>query len=86
MNKGPDYSSVDFENINRYYRTGAIAEICQVSVSTVAKWLDSGKIESSRIPCSKLQRRVHHKELLRFIKDYGLPIKNLEEYVQTHPE
>jgi len=85
MSERLEYSSIDFESIDRFYRTGALAEICQVSAGTMEKCLKNGKIKGCRIPGSR-HWRAHHKELLRFMREYGLPINNLEEYVRTHPE
>jgi excisionase family DNA binding protein len=54
------------------YTTGQAAAIVHVSVHTVAAWADSGRLASYRIPGSN-DRRIPHGELVRFLRDSGMP-------------
>lgn len=54
------------------YTTGQAAKICRLTVRTVSKCADDGFIKGVfRIPGSKA-RRIPHKGLRAFIKEYGL--------------
>jgi excisionase family DNA binding protein len=61
----------------RVYTTGQVARLCRVATWTVAKWVDSGRLVGYRIPGSR-ERRVLRKELVRFLRDNGLPLGELE--------
>ncbi len=52
--------------------TGEVAKICNVAPRTVSKWFDSGSLKGYRIPGSK-DRRIPVANLLRFMKEYGIP-------------
>ena len=56
--------------------TGEVAEICKVAPRTVSKWFDSGRLGGYRIPGSK-DRRIPKAELLRFMKEHGIPLNGL---------
>jgi excisionase family DNA binding protein len=58
--------------------TGEVARICRVSPRTVAKWIDAGLLKGYRIPGSK-DRRIPREILIRFLKDHGMPLRELEE-------
>lgn len=55
------------------YSTGVIAKICACAPRTVAKWIDSGRLNGYRIPGSQ-DRRVTHENLVAFIKLHKLPL------------
>lgn len=55
------------------FTTGQIAQICAVSSGTVSKWIDSGLLWGYRIPGRK-DRRVPRTELIRFMRQYGIPL------------
>ena len=57
--------------------TSEVARICNVSSSTVIKWIDSGVLKGFKIPGSKT-RRVTRKDLLEFMNEYGIPLGKLE--------
>lgn len=52
--------------------TGDVAKICNVAPRTVSKWFDSGQLKGYRIPGSK-DRRIPLSELMRFMKQHGMP-------------
>lgn len=52
---------------------GQCAKICKVAPRTVSKWFDSGRLKGYRIPGSQ-DRRVPQEYLLKFMREYGLPI------------
>ena len=57
--------------------TGEVARVCNVTIRTVIKWFESGKLKGYKIPASK-DRRIPRKELLRFMKEHGIPTDSLE--------
>ncbi len=57
--------------------TGEVAKICNVAPRTVSKWFDSGQLGGYRIPGSK-DRRIPMSELLRFMREHGIPIEGLQ--------
>jgi excisionase family DNA binding protein len=57
--------------------TGEVARICHVAPRTVSKWFDSGKLRGYRIPGSR-DRRIPLRHLLQFMRDHGMPVKDLE--------
>src|SRR5690606_27786496 len=56
--------------------TGEVAKICNVAPRTVSKWFDSGALTGYRIPGSK-DRRIPLNQLIRFMKQHGMPLNNL---------
>jgi two-component system, OmpR family, response regulator RpaA len=62
----------------KVFTTGQVAKICQVAPRTVSKWFDSGKLKGYRIPGSQ-DRRIPREQLIRFLKDNGMPLGSLEE-------
>lgn len=60
------------------FTTGQVAKICKVAPRTVSKWFDSGKLRGYRIPGSQ-DRRIPREHLIRFLKEYGMPLGELEE-------
>jgi two-component system response regulator RpaA len=62
----------------RAYTTGEVAKLCQVNRQTVCRWFDTGKIRGFRLPPHQ-DRRIRHDELVRFLKEHGLPLGDLEQ-------
>src|SRR5262245_23576316 len=58
--------------------TGEVAKICQVAPRTVSKWFDSGRLRGYRIPGSQ-DRRIPKDQLIRFLKENGMPLGDLEQ-------
>lgn len=52
--------------------TGQVAKICHVTIRTVIKWFESGRLEGYKIPDSK-DRRIPRENLRRFLLEYGVP-------------
>lgn len=59
------------------YTTGEAAKICKVSMQTILRCFDSGKLKGFRVPGSRF-RRIPREELLRFIRDHNIPVDSLE--------
>jgi two-component system response regulator RpaA len=64
--------------MKKVFTTGQVAKICQVAPRTVSKWFDSGRLKGYRIPGSQ-DRRIPRDQLIRFLKDNGMPLGQLEE-------
>jgi excisionase family DNA binding protein len=60
------------------FTTGEVARICRVAPRTVAKWIDSGCLKGYRIPGSQ-DRRIPVENLIRFLKEHGMPLRELEK-------
>ncbi len=60
------------------FTTGQIAKICKVAPRTVSKWFDSGRLRGYRIPGSQ-DRRIPREHLIRFLKEHGMPLGELED-------
>jgi len=58
--------------------TGEVAKICNVTIRTVIKWFESGKLKGYKIPASK-DRRIPRAELVRFMREHGMPLQALED-------
>jgi len=65
------------ETDRQVFTTGQISRLCRVSVKTVKKWFDSGKLTGFRIPDSG-DRRVTRDSLLRFMRRYDIPTDLLD--------
>lgn len=63
----------------KVFTTGNIAEICGVAPRTVSKWFDAGRIKGWRIPGSR-DRRIPRENLIKFMKDSGIPVEWLHAY------
>lgn len=62
----------------KVYTTGQVAKICKVAPRTVSKWFDSGRLKGYRIPGSQ-DRRIPREYLIRFLKEHGMPLGELED-------
>lgn len=62
----------------KVFTTGQIAKICRVAPRTVSKWFDSGRLKGYRIPGSQ-DRRVPGADLIKFLKEHGMPLGDLED-------
>jgi excisionase family DNA binding protein len=60
------------------FTTGQVAKICKVAPRTASKWFDSGRLRGYRIPGSQ-HRRVEREHLIRFLKEHGMPLGELED-------
>ena len=63
----------------KFFTTGQIAGICDVSIATVQKWVDAGELEHFRLPLTASERRVPRVSLLAFLKKYNIPTNEIEE-------
>lgn len=55
----------------RVYTTVDLARVCKVSLRTVIRWVDQGKLTSFRTPGG--HRRVREEDLLQFLDRYQIP-------------
>ena len=62
----------------KVFTTGQVAKICKVAPRTVSKWFDSGRLKGYRIPGSQ-DRRIPREYLIKFLKDHGMPLGDLED-------
>jgi two-component system response regulator RpaA len=63
------------------FTTGDIAKICRVVPRTVSKWIDAGHLKGYRLPGSN-DRRVPVENLVRFLRERGMPLRGLEDYTR----
>ena len=64
--------------MKKVFTTGQVAKICKVAPRTVSKWFDSGRLKGYRIPGSQ-DRRIPREQLIKFLKEHGMPLGELEE-------
>src|SRR5580765_7295478 len=64
----------------KVFTTGQVAKICKVAPRTVSKWFDSGRLKGYRIPGSQ-DRRIPREYLIKLLKEYGMPLGELEAEV-----
>jgi len=64
--------------MRKVFTTGQVAKICKVAPRTVSKWFDSGRLKGYRIPGSQ-DRQVPREHLVRFLKEHGMPLGELED-------
>ena len=55
----------------RVYTTVDLAKVCRVSLRTVIRWVDEGKLTSFRTPGG--HRRVRESDLVLFLDRYQIP-------------
>ena len=56
---------------DRVYTTVDVAKLCKVSLRTVIRWVDEGKLPSFRTPGG--HRRVREEDLTKFMEQYKIP-------------
>jgi excisionase family DNA binding protein len=61
---------------DRFLTTGDVADYCQVSRSSVFRWIRQGKLHAFTTPGGHY--RVHEREFRSFLARYGMPI--IQEY------
>ncbi|MEM6333286.1 MAG: response regulator [Planctomycetota bacterium] len=59
------------------FTTGEAAEVCKVSQQTIIRCFDAGRLGGFRVPGSRF-RRIPRDELIKFMRDNGIPVENLE--------
>jgi excisionase family DNA binding protein len=55
------------------YTTAECAKITHLSIGTIVKSIDAGRLEAYTVPDST-HRRVTRRSLIKFIKEYNLPV------------
>src|SRR6202022_2060979 len=71
-------SRIGVAAMKKVFTTGQVAKICKVAPRTVSKWFDSGRLRGYRIPGSQ-DRPLPREHLIRFLKEHGMPLGELEE-------
>lgn len=64
--------------VKEYLGTGKIAKLFGVAPRTVAKWIDNGIMQGTKIPGSR-HRRVAIAEVNRFSVEHNIPFVEAEE-------
>jgi CheY-like chemotaxis protein len=64
------------DNMQEIFTTGEVAGICGVSLQTVIRCFDAGKIDGFRVPGSKFRKIPRH-SLLKFMKENNVPLENI---------
>src|SRR3712207_5204804 len=64
--------------MEKVFTTGQVAKICKVAPRPVSKWFHSGRLRGYRIPGSQ-DRRIPREQLIKFLKEHGMPLGELEE-------
>jgi excisionase family DNA binding protein len=59
------------------FTTGEAARLCRLSQSTIIRCFDSGQLKGFYVPGSRF-RRIAREELLRFMRDNGIPTNQLD--------
>ncbi|MBI4880636.1 MAG: response regulator [Planctomycetes bacterium] len=59
------------------FTTGEVARLCNVTIRTVIRWVDSGALKGYRIPGSR-DRRVPRSNLIEFMTAHQVPLGSLE--------
>lgn len=62
----------------RIFTTGEAARICKVSQQTIIRCFDNGRLTGFKVPGSKF-RRIPRDELVRFMRENGMPLSQLGE-------
>lgn len=57
--------------------TGDVARLCRVTIRTVIKWFESGRLEGYRLPGSR-DRRFTRRAVERFMRENDMPLDLLE--------
>lgn len=67
---------------DRFLTTGDVADYCQVSRSSVFRWIREGKLHAFTTPGGHY--RVREGEFKSFLAKYGIPI--YQEYFRRPPD
>lgn len=59
------------------FTTGEAARLCGVSQQTIIRCFDAGRLSGFKVPGSKF-RRIPRQELLRFMRENGIPTEAIE--------
>jgi two-component system, OmpR family, response regulator RpaA len=76
--EGEDAVIRSFPAKQKVFTSGQAAKICNVAPRTVSKWFDSGRLRGYRVPGSQ-DRRIPRDHLIKFLKEHGMPLGELEE-------
>ena len=80
---------------DQLFTTGQIAKICRVAPRTVSQWFDKGLLQGYRLAGSQdslsatgqpigRDRRVPRENLIRFLKEHGMPLGELARACSCH--
>ena len=54
--------------------TGEAAAVLQVSVETIRRYIDAGKLHGERLPMARSFRRVRREDLIAFAEQYKMTL------------
>ena len=57
--------------------TGDVARACHVTINTVIKWFEQGRLQGYRLPGSR-DRRFARADVERFMRESGMPLEPLD--------
>ncbi len=60
--------------IQEVFTTGDVARLCRVTIRTVIKWFEQGRLEGYRLPGSR-DRRFTRRAVQRFLQESGMPVE-----------
>jgi excisionase family DNA binding protein len=69
---------LDIPLVKQVFSTGEAAKLCNVSLQTIIRCFDSGKLKGFHVPGSRF-RRIPRDELVRFMRENGIPTEALEK-------
>jgi hypothetical protein len=61
------------------FTTTDVARICKVAPRTVVHWFDSGRLRGHRQGAGRGKRVITRDDLVRFLKEHGMPLGELAE-------
>jgi excisionase family DNA binding protein len=67
--------------MRQVYTTGQVARMLNVTMSTVTRWFDAGRLRGFRLP-PKQDRRIPRENLVHFLEEHNMPLPT----ELTHPD
>ncbi len=58
------------------FTTGQVAKICKVSLQTIIRCFDAGRLVGFKVPGSR-HRRIPREKLITFMRENGIPLEYL---------
>ena len=79
MDRHPAVARVDSVSSGKdVLTTGQVARLCRVTIRTVIKWFETGRLEGYKLPGSR-ERRFTRAAVLRFMRENDMPVQELLE-------
>ena len=67
-----------FMDVKKFYSTGEVSKLLSISRATVSRKFDAGIFQGKKNPITG-DRFIDHESLLTFMKQYDIPVKDLEK-------